>query len=406
MSWTSHNGETSLTIHQGDALAVLKTLPSESVHCCVTSPPYWSLRDYNCEGQIGLEETPEAYVARLVEVFREVKRVLHSDGSLWLNLGDSYAGSWGNYAPTGQGGQRPKETERWERGAYDDKTDWRPPTSNKLEGLKPKDLIGAPWRVAFALQADGWWLRSEITWCKTAPMPESVTDRPTSATEKVFLLTKQARYFYDTEAVRVPSSGDYCGSKFTDGKTAATKPRIGQGERQERTGRNLWNYWVIGPSHYPEAHFAVFPEALVEPCIKAGTSEKGCCPKCGAPWVRVVEKTTSFAGGSGAAGRDPDEINASGKWQAAALKGNRTLKAGPVVSAITTGWQPTCNCNCDETTPCIVLDPFCGSATTLWVAQRLGRNGVGIELNPDYCQLAQKRLGEHRQMKLGLEVQG
>ena len=152
-------------IYNMDCLEGLKQLPDNSINCCVTSPPYWGLRDYGVEGQIGLEKTPEEYVSKMVEVFREVKRVLRKDGTLWLNLGDSYAGSWGNYAPTGQGGQRTKQVERWQRGAYEGKEDWRPPTSMKQEGIKPKDLVGIPWMVAFALRADGWYLRQDIIWC-------------------------------------------------------------------------------------------------------------------------------------------------------------------------------------------------------------------------------------------------
>ena len=152
-------------IKQGDALSVLKTMPEQSVHCCVTSPPYWGLRDYGVDGQLGLESTPDEYVEKMVEVFREVRRVLRDDGTLWLNLGDSYMGSWGNYAPTGKGGQRAKQVERWQRGAYEGKEDWRPPTSMKQEGIKPKDLVGIPWMVAFALRTDGWYLRQDIIWC-------------------------------------------------------------------------------------------------------------------------------------------------------------------------------------------------------------------------------------------------
>jgi len=178
------------TIHNGDCLDVLRTLPDESVHCCVTSPPYWGLRDYGHDGQIGLEETPEAYVSRLVEVFREVRRVLRSDGTLWLNLGDSYANG-GPSGPQGTSGDRASRSftaERLEAGCL-------------THGLKPKDLVGIPWRVAFALQADGWWLRQDIIWHKPNPMPESVRDRCTKAHEYVFLLAKSQRYYYDAEAI-------------------------------------------------------------------------------------------------------------------------------------------------------------------------------------------------------------
>ena len=176
-------------ILQGDCIDMLRAFPDESIDCCVTSPPYFGLRDYGVDGQIGLEPSPEEYVGKLVEVFREVRRVLKKEGTLWLNLGDSYAGSWGNYhpnSPPGKHGQRLKNTARWNRPAYDDKQDFRPPTSNNLSGLKPKDLIGIPWRVAFALQADDWWLRQDIIWHKPNPMPESVTDRCTKSHEYEF----------------------------------------------------------------------------------------------------------------------------------------------------------------------------------------------------------------------------
>src|SRR5690606_21352648 len=200
--WQAYNGDTTQTIYQGDALEVLRSLPSESVHCCVTSPPYWGLRDYGVKGQIGLEPTLQEYIEVLVEVFREVRRVLRPDGTLWLNLGDSYWGSGGANNNSGITGRRPPD------GAAKDERD-NPVSYRARWGrysiLKPKDLIGVPWRVAFALQEDGWYLRSDIVWAKPNPMPESVKDRPTKAHEYVFLLTKNPRYFYDAEAIREPA---------------------------------------------------------------------------------------------------------------------------------------------------------------------------------------------------------
>src|SRR5450756_755815 len=175
---------TDFVIHCGDALEVLRTLPSESVNCCITSPPYYGLRDYGVDGQIGLDQTPGQYVERLVTVFREMRRVLRDDGTFWLNIGDSYAGSWGNYGGQNRGRGKQREITTGSQAhqrAYDGLERWRPPTSKKLEGLKPKDLIGIPWMLAFALRADGWYLRSEIIWHKPNPMPESVKDRPTKA---------------------------------------------------------------------------------------------------------------------------------------------------------------------------------------------------------------------------------
>src|SRR3990167_6927190 len=196
-----------VTLYVGDALAVLAELPDESVHCCVTSPPYWGLRDYGVAGQLGLEATPQEYVERMVEVFCLARELLADDGTLWLNLGDSYAGSWGNYGGQNRtvGKQRAISAgSRVPNPAWDERTKFKPAAATPPDGLKNKDLVGIPWRVAFALQADGWYLRSEIIWHKVAPMPESVRDRPTRSHEQVFLLAKSERYFYNTEAARDP----------------------------------------------------------------------------------------------------------------------------------------------------------------------------------------------------------
>jgi DNA modification methylase len=328
--WIECGDEKNRLINQilhGNCLEVLKTIPTGTINTCVTSPPYWGLRDYGVEGQIGLEKTPEEYVSKMVEVFREVKRVLRDDGTLWLNLGDSYAGSWGNYAPTGQGGQRPKNTERWQRKAYEDKTDWRPPTSNKHKGLKPKDLVGIPWMVAFALRADGWYLRQDIIWHKPNCMPESVKDRCTKAHEYIFLLSKSKKYYYDNEAIKEPVKeisirraeyGWDCDRPST--KNASMN---GEGIHTKKMGtrfvnpdgRNKRSVWTVTTKPFKGAHFAVFPEDLIEPCILAG------CPEGG-----------------------------------------------------------------------IVLDPFMGSGTTAIVALKHNRNYIGIELNPEYIEIARRRI--------------
>ena len=375
-------------IYQGDCLEVLRTLPDESIHCCVTSPPYWGLRDYGCDGQIGLESSPDDYVSKMVEVFREVKRVLRKDGTLWLNLGDSYAGSWGNYAPTGQGGQRPKNTERWQREAYEGKADWRPPTSNKLEGLKPKDLVGIPWMVAFALRADGWYLRQDIIWHKPNPMPESVKDRCTKAHEYVFLLTKSARYYYDNEAIKEKAvSGTDVGILRSKKQATCNHPSILKRQKENidsRTAgdgnRNKRSVWTVATKPFKEAHFATFPPKLIEPCILAGTSPRA-CEICGAPWERVVE-------------REPMEIKRSGRGVALGKYG-KTAASGTMTkpaTSVTTGWQPTCTCQNEGKGRCIVLDPFAGAGTTLWVAEQLGVNSIGIELNPEYCEIIRHRM--------------
>ena len=322
----------------GDVLEMLATLPDESVHCCVSSPPYYGLRDYGVAGQIGLEPTLEEYVAKITAVYREVRRVLRKDGTCWVNLGDSYAnigkggGSGGckNYTSVAGGYQR---TERREALA-------------SLH-LKQKDIMGVPWRVAFALQADGWYLRQDIIWSKPNPMPESVRDRCTKAHEYIFLLSKSERYYYDQAAIAEPVAAstverlaqcglaDQQGSPVpgkTNGNMKAKPPKFGgskygdsddelhrtkSGNAYEINGgrRNKRTVWEVATTPYPEAHFATYPEELVEPCILAG------CPE----------------GGT-------------------------------------------------------VLDPFLGSGTTVAVALRLGREGVGIELNPEYARLAEKRI--------------
>ena len=320
-------GETMWEIKQGDAIEVLKTMPEQSVHCCVTSPPYFGLRDYGVEGQIGLERTPEEYVDKLVQVFREVRRVLRDDGTLWLNLGDSYNGSGGaggDYNPGGLKEGQPKYPGR------------------KVPGLKPKDLIGTPWMVAFALRADGWYLRSDIIWHKPNPMPESVTDRPTKAHEYIFLLSKSPKYYYDYEAIKEPAV--YEGRRVScDPNSHANTSHPGTARKQDLVGnrrykgfnarwknrpaqgRNKRSVWTVPTQPFPEAHFAVYPPALITPCILAG------CP----------------VGGT-------------------------------------------------------VLDPFAGSGTTLLVATQHHRKAIGIELNPEYIEIAKRRLNSV-QLKLVME---
>jgi DNA modification methylase len=323
----------------GDVIEMLQTIPDRSVRCCVTSPPYWGLRDYGVQGQIGLEDTPEKYVAKMVEVFEEVSRVLTDDGTLWLNLGDSYAAS-------GMGGGGAKQSTN---------TGSRIKGHKAPDGLKPKDLIGMPWRVAFALQAAGWWLRSDIVWAKPNPMPESVTDRPTRSHEYIFLITKSARYYYDADAIKELATSET--TKMPDGWDTATgshgtihrnghekgKPstdkQSGHGRRhagfndryasmskeeQSSFMRNKRDVWIVPSQPFSEAHFATFPENLIKPCILAGTA--------------------------------PGDT---------------------------------------------VLDPFFGSGTTGVVAQSMGRKYVGIELNPEYVKIAEKRLDK---TNLGLGV--
>ena len=383
----------------GDALEVLKTFPDNFIDCCICSPPYYGLRDYGIDGQIGLETTPYEYVAKMVEVFREVRRVLKKEGTLWLNLGDSYAGSWGNYHPNsspGKHGQRLKNTARWDRPAYEDKQNFRPPTSNNLNGLKPKDLIGIPWRVAFALQADGWYLRSDIIWAKNNPMPESVTDRPTKAHEYVFLLAKSKKYYYDNEAIKEESVTNDPRRPYTskgawelDGRPEEQKHSGEPRATGDFTKRNRRSVWQINTKPFKEAHFAVMPEALVEPCVLAGTSERGVCPACGKAWVRQVErnnvdqKSNEVIKTDGVPGLKPG----TSADRVRKLSGS-TYK---YVRGGTIGWLPSCSCDLPPR-PAIVLDPFFGAGTVGVVSQRLGRHWIGIDLNPAYNEIARKRI--------------
>ena len=279
MAVTPYYDDDWLTVYSGDCRAVLAELADESVHCVVTSPPYWQQRDYGMAEQLGMEPTPEQYVANMVAVFREVRRVLRRDGTLWLNLGDSYAGG-------GRGGnpdESPFRKQATNTGSVTGVTKNPWPVPN---GLKPKDLVGIPWRVAFALQADGWYLRSDIIWAKPNPMPESVTDRPTKSHEYLFLLAKSERYYFDADAVaeRATYSGitGMDGSGFKDPQSFNGKHRDAKmfGSRVAVEGpdsgrRNIRSVWTVATQPYPGAHFATFPPKLVEPCIKAGCPENG-----------------------------------------------------------------------------------------------------------------------------------
>ncbi len=421
------------TLYQGDVLDVLRQLPSGSVQCVVTSPPYYSLRDYgtgtwdggdpDCDHlhpkganperqlatstlghdsktqghqqqrygatcgrcgatridqQIGLEATPEAFIAKLVAVFREVRRVLRDDGTLWCNIGDSYNGSGGAGGDYGEGGLKEGQP--------------RYPGRRLGGDLKPKDLIGIPWMLAFALRADGWYLRSDIIWHKPNPMPESVTDRPAKAHEYVFLLTKSARYYYDADAVREPHAGPLHapGNKFRPEMVAGPMDRGGRSQWERDmsetwgnpAGRNKRTVWTIATAPYPNAHFATYPPALVEPCILAGTSERGACPHCGAPWRRVVSRELVPSGKSAKRGTARDVNDHRDKW------GDEHGS----YAVTTTGWEQSCACPAAEPVPCVVLEPFAGSGTTLMVAKRLVRRSIGIDLNPEYLDLAVKRI--------------
>lgn len=335
MKETAYQGANGVIQH-GDALEVLRSFPEASMNCIITSPPYYGLRDYGVDGQIGLEKTPEEYVAALVAVFHEARRVLKDDGTLWLNLGDSYAGSG--------------------KGQFSDEE--HDPKKNKTDGMKldaersglpSKNLIGIPWRVALALQADGWILRQDIIWAKPNPMPESVTDRCTKSHEYIFLLSKSPKYYFDHEAIKEPVAESSIkrlaqnieaqkGSDRVPGKTNGPMKAVGRAKRgytagaythpqseQRGTGANFGDFdtrnkrsvWTVTTKPFKEAHFAVFPPDLIEPMVKAGCTVGG-----------------------------------------------------------------------------TILDPFMGSGTTALVASGLGRKYVGIELNEEYIKIAKKRLSQ------------
>lgn len=253
-------------LHLGNCLDHLEFMPDNSVNCCVTSPPYFGLRDYGMDGQIGLEQTPEEYVDKMVEVFREVRRVLRDDGTLWLNIGDSYAG--GN--TSGKWREGSARADGNVRG--DGATSRRNRNGNgAVAGIKPKELIGIPWMLAFALRADGWYLRQEIIWHKPNPMPESVKDRCTKAHEQIFLLSKSPRYYFDSEAMKEDAVKGAAGSTFNKGKTA--DHQLGRSSDKERVDdgkRNRRSVWSVATRPYKGSHFATFPPALIEPCILAG----------------------------------------------------------------------------------------------------------------------------------------
>ena len=349
--YRSDRGECAILI--GDVIDRLRDIPDQCVQTVVTSPPYFGLRDYGVDGQIGLEPTPEEFVETIVETFREVRRVLRDDGTVWLNLGDSY----------GDG----------------------------------KQLQGIPWRVAFALQQDGWYLRQDIIWHKPNPMPESVTDRCTNAHEHLFLLSKSKRYFYDHYAIRVESeteagtAGDWDGNRdfnLPDGNTRFAKPNLGGSIDGQRNKRDVW---TIKPAKFAEAHFATYPPELIKPCILAGTSEHGACSECGAPFEREVSKGDLISSGPNKMAQKPRSRNRMNP------ENEQPDEYGdlPRRERAFVGWQPTCDCDDPAPEPCLVLDPFAGSGTTGAVATDHGRGAFLIELNPEYAELAEKRVAEY-----------
>jgi DNA modification methylase len=312
----------------GDCLTVLRGMDSRTIDCCITSPPYYRLRDYGVVGQIGLEQTPEDYIAKLVEVFHEVKRVLKDEGTLWLNIGDSYVGS--------RKGRRNDGSHSTDKSKSSDYLNIVGGTllPARIDGIKRKDLIGIPWLLAFALRQDGWYLRQDIIWNKTNAMPESVRDRCTKSHEYIFLLSKKEKYYFDSDSIVEKAAFDgrkdtinkgslkYARKDILPGTTPQTMTMAGKAHERWRYKdgmaiRNKRDVWTVSTNSYKGAHFATFPEKLIEPCVLAGCRKGG-----------------------------------------------------------------------------IVLDPFIGSGTTAVVALKADRNYIGIELNPQYAEIAVKRIND------------
>lgn len=405
-----------VTVYEGHTLDCLRRMPDRSVQCVVTSPPYYGPRDYEVppvrweaggyspmhdvalvtfpawEGQLGQEPTIGMYVLHLVQVFREVQRVLRDDGILWLNMGDTYTRNGGDGKPggTAKSGITRSGAQRRQTMCPD--------------GLAPKNLIGIPWRVALALQADGWILRFSGIWHKPNGNAESVTDRPTRTHEDLFLLTKSERYLYDYAAIMEPCAvraGAAASYKRTGSKREQAHPgqttgthRPDRGDTPQTGLRNHRGLFAVNAQGYPGSHTAVFPEELVLPLLLSGVSPQA-CPKCRAPLERQIEKVPVRLPGNsntgrkiatdGQGGRTNDHIGYAYEWAPFEI--------------VTTGWNPTCECSGnDGSGRCVVLDPFAGTGTVGAVAGDTGCDFVGCELNPDYVEMIRQRLPAPQQI--------
>lgn len=402
--------------HFGDCIDTMARWPDAFIQTVITSPPYWGLRDYKVQPTawpevwyrpmpgieqikipassvcLGLEPTVSEFIGHLVLVFRFVHRILRDDGTLWLNLGDSYAGSWG------AGGGQGKSGDLTSRAACDARAQ-ASATRKKLnigrermEGIKEKDMLGIPWRTALALQADGWYLRSDIIWHKPNPMPESVHDRPAKSHEYIFILSKSERYFYDALAVREQDAGHSSGNSFQGRQGSADYHARsgGSGTAEEWIpggGRNKRSVWTVASFPYKEAHFATFPPKLITPCILAGTPAAGCCPQCRTPWK--IHTESEFVP---QADVSPEKTIRGAQGQKALddTDGRQGYARGHT-RVTSSEWLQACACPPSLPIPSIVFDPFLGSGTTGEESQRLGRSWIGCELNPSNEALQGKR---------------
>lgn len=395
----------------------LRDVATGSVHAIMTSPPYYGLRSYAGDqdvewstvtyrlnewtepltvdawrGPLGLEPSPVAYIGHLILCLREWGRVLRDDGVCFVNLGDSYHGGKGKNGTSKALGNADERGYKQSRGTV--VMDMRP-TDSTDGPIKPKDLLGIPWMFAFAARADGWYLRSDIIWHKPNPMPESVTDRPTKAHEYVFMLAKAARYYFDADAVREESATEphAPGNKADNGRLTASMGHVEEPERVWAASgrRNIRTVWSIATAPYPGAHYAVWPERLVEPMIKAATSERGVCPTCGAQWRRVVERTNGDRLDTMNPSREAIGHERIPRGHSSHQPGWRKLEPDAITTA---GWSPSCDCyprgedvpECFEplVEPATVLDPFAGSGTTGRVAVRLGRRAILCDVSAEY----------------------
>lgn len=412
-------------IHQGDARETLSEIPESSVHMVMTSPPYFGLRDYGEEGQIGLEDSLDEYIGELVDVFREVRRVLRPDGSAWLNLGDTYSGG---------GGAAGKPTNHDDLHTDDNYPD-NPPARKTRFGRKNKMLV--PHRVAIALQDDGWVVRNDVTWVKPNPMPSSVTDRLNTTTEQVFHLTPDPDYWYDLDAIREPHSENSIKRRERHDTTRGGEDTYGQpehtgfeGDDLHAAGKNPGDVFEVTTKPFPEAHFAVYPPELCEKPIKATCPPK-VCSDCGTPYIResvdagiltnptgrkqkerAIEifeqsnlrrehltalRSIGFTDAGQAQevydghGRNADDVERRATEAKDVLGGYAREFIGRETDS--TEWVQGCDCDTDATESGIALDPFAGAGTTALVAKELGRRFVGMDLNEEYVAMAQKRLG-------------